>query len=138
MQYSMSSLLMTNYFNRVLVSEYTKTYPKLIILKIAGMRNLATKCATLALLAVAPAASIDAACTSSVGENGSVTVYYDTATQKVVVSAVLPDNSFAGFGWGSAMANTEMLIFSANSDASSVTAYKGGSGHSDPTVEASL
>ena len=102
------------------------------------MRNLATKCTTLALLAVTPAASIDAACTSSVGENGSVTVYYDTATQKVVVSAVLPDNSFAGFGWGSAMANTEMLIFSANSDASSVTAYKGGSGHSAPTVEASL
>ena len=48
------------------------------------------------------------------------------------MQATLPDGSYAGWGWGPTMENTEMVIFSANGALSSVTAYKGLTGHDEP------
>ena len=58
---------------------------------------------------------IDPACTQSLQDNGgTLKTYYDTSREVVVMEATLPDGSYAGWGWGSSMTNTEMLIFSAN------------------------
>ena len=55
---------------------------------------------------------IDPACTQSLQDNGgTLTTYYDTSREVVVMEATLPDGSYAGWGWGSSMTNTEMLIF---------------------------
>ena len=89
------------------------------------MLKFVAQAAGMLLLVVGPVAGIDSACTTSLSDGGSLTTYYDEPNEKIVVQATLPDSSYAGWGWGSAMANTEMLIFSANGDTSSVTAYKG-------------
>ena len=39
------------------------------------------------------------------------------------MKATLSDSSYAGWGWGSSMFNTEMVVFSANGDSSSATTY---------------
>ena len=45
-------------------------------------------------------------------------------TEQIVMNVTLPDSSYAGWGWGSSMTNTEMVIFSANgADKSSATTY---------------
>ena len=41
----------------------------------------------------------------------------------VTIVAKLNDGSYAGWGWGSTMSKTEMVIFSANGDSSSVEYY---------------
>ena len=56
----------------------------------------------------------DPACTQNLLPDGTLTTYYDTTTEKVVMKVEIPDTSYAGWGWGSTMKNTEMLIFSAN------------------------
>ena len=70
-----------------------------------------------------PTPPTDAACTTSISDGGNLIGYYDTGLEKVVVQATLPDSSYAGWGWGASMTNTEMLIFSANGASSSVTTY---------------
>jgi hypothetical protein len=39
------------------------------------------------------------------------------------MSAKVLAGSYAGFGWGASMVNTEMVIFSANGDSSAVQYY---------------
>ena len=39
------------------------------------------------------------------------------------MSANVLAGSYAGFGWGASMVNTEMVIFSANGDSSAVQYY---------------
>ena len=51
--------------------------------------------------------------------------------------ATLPDQSFAGWGWGGSMTNTEMLIFSANGDKSDMETYYG-IGDEDPQKQPEL
>ena len=54
------------------------------------------------------------------------------------MEATLPQNSFAGWGWGATMVDTEMLIFSASTvDGSSITTYYS-SGKTTPDEEPSL
>ena len=63
-----------------------------------------------------------------------MTGWYDTDNEKFVVQATIADQSFAGWGWGSSMTNTEMVIFSANGDDSTATTYKG-KGDTDPDLQ---
>ena len=53
------------------------------------------------------------------------------------MAAILKTGSFAGWGWGSSMFDTEMVIFSADGDASSVATYYS-SGKTTPQPETTL
>ena len=63
------------------------------------------------------AGTTDATCTHTLTDIGSISVYYDPDTELVNMDTTLPQNSFLGWGWGATMVETEMLIFSANTDA---------------------
>ena len=54
----------------------------------------------------------------------------------VTVEAVIPDGSFAGWGWGSSMTDTEMIIFETGASAG-VTFYDG-TGDTTPTAAPSF
>ena len=69
--------------------------------------------------------SIDPNCTRKLGDGGTITVYYDEGTELINMRVNIPDNTFAGFGWGATMTNTELVVFSANGDSSAVTTYYG-------------
>ena len=56
----------------------------------------------------------DPACNTDIFDMGSFSSYYDPASEQVFISVTLPDKSYAGWGWGSSMTNTEMIIFSAD------------------------
>ena len=77
--------------------------------------------------------AVDSACTQSSTLGGSLTVYYDTTTQKIVMDAVIPDGSYQGWGWGPTMTNTEIVVFSAEGASSAVTTYYG-TGDTRPTL----
>ena len=77
--------------------------------------------------------AVDPLCTQSSTIGGSLTVYYDTTTQKIVMDAVIPDGSYQGWGWGPTMTNTEIVVFSAEGASSAVTTYYG-TGDTRPTL----
>ena len=68
---------------------------------------------------------------------GSFSSYYDPASEQVFISVTLPDKSYAGWGWGSSMTNTEMIIFSADGQQSTAKTYYS-KGEQDPELEDSL
>ena len=70
-------------------------------------------------------------CQTQLGSDGVFVVKYDEASSNLVMNAVIPDGSYAGWGWGASMTNTEMVIFSANGDSSSASTYYS-TGHSEP------
>ena len=81
-----------------------------------------------AALAIASinALTVDPNCTISLSDGSAITVYYDAnATEQIIMEASIVAGSFAGFGWGASMHNTEMVIFSANGDASALQTYYG-------------
>ena len=55
----------------------------------------------------------------------------------MTIVATLNDGSYAGWGWGSSMDGTEMVIFSANGDSSSVGYYYS-TGFTEPTADPSF
>ena len=55
----------------------------------------------------------------------------------MTIVATLNDGSYAGWGWGSSMDGTEMVIFSANGDSSSVGYYYS-TGETKPTADPSF
>ena len=65
---------------------------------------------------------------------GSITAYYDPTDEMVVMSAVLNSGSYAGWGWGGNMKNTEMVIFSGDGTASFVY----GEGNQPPSDDSAL
>ena len=80
----------------------------------------------------------DSACTKTLTGSGTITVFYSADTELLYMEATLPQNSFAGWGWGATMVDTEMLIFSASTvDGSSITTYYS-SGKTTPDEEPSL
>ena len=81
------------------------------------------------------AGSIDPACTTTLKDAGSISVYY--ANDLVNIEATLVDGSYAGWGWGSSMTETEMMIFSASADASSSLTYYSTT-EQTPTLDAAL
>ena len=70
-----------------------------------------------------PVPVVEDACLTSLGDKGSFIVKYDLKNEKLHMNVTLPDTSFAGWGWGASMVDTEMVIFSANGDSSSATTY---------------
>ncbi len=68
-------------------------------------------------------APVDPLCTQTLSDSGSITVNYDTTTELINMGATLPSGSYAGWGWGASMINTEMVIFSADGDNSDVTTF---------------
>ena len=78
-------------------------------------------------LAFVAVQAVDPNCTISLSddEDSTVSVYYDAAADQVVFDANIKDGSFAGFGWGASMQDTEMVIFSANGDSSALETYYG-------------
>ena len=84
---------------------------------------------------------VDPLCTQTLTDGGTITVNYDTTNDQVVMQAILPDGSYAGWGWGpdmgSATTSTEMVIFSANGASSTITTYQG-VGEQPPVSEPSM
>lgn len=76
-------------------------------------------------------------CTQDLTDLGTVAAYYDPQTQLVNLEATLPVGSYAGWGWGPSMTDTEMLIFSASDGASDINFYLS-SGFTKPTLDASF
>jgi len=70
-----------------------------------------------------PTPDIDPACTTTLTDEGSISVFYDQTNELVNIEATLVDSSYAGWGWGSSMKETEMVIFSANADSSTALTY---------------
>ena len=70
-----------------------------------------------------PTPNVDPACTNALKDEGSISVFYDQTNELVNIEATLVDGSYAGWGWGSSMKETEMVIFSANADSSSALTY---------------
>ena len=72
-----------------------------------------------------PDTPIDPNCTQTLNDGGTITVYYDQDSEQIVMKASIPSGSFAGFGWGKTMTNTEMVIFSTKGGSGAVTTYYG-------------
>ena len=64
-------------------------------------------------------------CLTKINDGGSFTVSYVEADDVISMNATIPDKSYAGWGWGGSMTNTEMLIFSADGDNSDMETYYG-------------
>ena len=83
--------------------------------------------------------TIDQACTQTLTDGSSITVYYDASKALINMSARVVANSWLGWGWGATMVNTELVVFSANGASSAVQYYYSttqGMPTADPTVEA--
>ena len=52
-----------------------------------------------------------------------LTVTYNPTTKLINIDAVVKSGSYAAWGWGATMVNTEMIIFSANGASSAVQNY---------------
>ena len=63
-------------------------------------------------------------------------MWYDTGSEKVIMEATIPDGSYAAWGWGESMTNTEIVMFSGNG-ASSDVQYFYATGETTPTAEQS-
>ena len=66
---------------------------------------------------------IDPNCTQTLSDGGTLTVYYNDKTDRIEMHVTIPKGSYAGFGWGASMENTEMVIFSTKGDTGSVETY---------------
>ena len=64
-------------------------------------------------------------CTQTLNDGGLMTVNYDSTSEQMVMNATIPIGSYAALGWGASMVNTEMVLFSADTDStkSSVSTY---------------
>ena len=80
-------------------------------------------------------AAIPTGCGQTIG-SGSIGAYYDFTTEMVTIEAVIPDGSYAGWGWGSSMTDTEMVIFETGASAG-VTFYDG-TGETTPTEDTAM
>ena len=60
-------------------------------------------------------------------------MYYDQETDLITMKASIPDGSYAGFGWGKTMTNTEMVIFTTKDGQGAVTTYYS-TGDTTPTA----
>ena len=76
-------------------------------------------------------------CTQEAAEAGSIKTFYDPSSELVNLVATLNNGSFAGWGWGEDMTNTEMVIFSANGSQSAVS-FVYGQGEQDPVDDAAF
>ena len=65
----------------------------------------------------------DPNCTQKLNGDGTITVYYDQDTELVNMKATIPSGSYAGFGWGESMTNTEMVIFSTTGGTGAMKTY---------------
>ena len=63
---------------------------------------------------------IDSKCTIDMSNGSLITVYYDPMTDLMNMIARVKQGSYAGWGWGGSMWYTEMVIFSADGENSSV------------------
>jgi len=63
---------------------------------------------------------VDANCVKTLTDGSSISVYYNSTTALLNIEAKIKAGTYAGWGWGSSMTNTEMVIFSANGAQSSV------------------
>ena len=50
-------------------------------------------------------------------------MYYNDKSDEVEMHVTIPKGSYAGFGWGNSMTNTEMVIFSTKGETGSVQTY---------------
>jgi len=75
-------------------------------------------------------------CETSLTDKGVFTVNYDSTNSVMIMNCTIPDSSYAGWGWGKSMDNTEMVIFSANGISSSAITYFS-KGKDTPTLEPS-
>jgi len=89
------------------------------------------------LPAPTPTPNIDPACTTALTDEGSISVFYDATNELINIEVTLVDGSYVGWGWGSDMTETEMLIFSANADSSTALAYYSQT-EEPPTLEVTL
>ncbi len=71
-------------------------------------------------------------CTQTIG-SGTIGAVYDPTSQMVTITAVIPNTSYAGWGWGGSMTDTEMVIFETGSDLG--VGYYYGTGDTTPTEE---
>jgi len=63
-------------------------------------------------------------CVQNLNGMGTFDVHYDAATELILMNCTIPYGSYAGWGWGLNMIQTEMVIFSAyGKDTSTVTTY---------------
>ena len=104
------------------------------------MRNDTAKTKSLALIGftafgqVAQAA-IPSGCGQTIG-SGTIGAVYDPTTETVTITAVIPNTSYAGWGWGGSMADTEMVIFETSTDLG--VSYYDGTGYFTPTANPSF
>ena len=68
---------------------------------------------------------IDPNCTQNLSDGGTITVHYDQDSENIVMNVSIPTGSYAGFGWGKTMTDTEMVIFSTKGGTGAVTTYYG-------------
>ena len=81
--------------------------------------------------------TIDPNCTQNLSEGGTITVYYDQDSEQITMNVSIPTGSYAGFGWGGSMTNTEMVIFSTKDGTGGVTTYYG-VGDDTPNAQPSM
>ena len=67
----------------------------------------------------------DPNCANKAKSAGTIIAYYDPESEKVNLVATLNDGSFAGWGWGGSMTNTEMVIFETNGDSNAISFHYG-------------
>ena len=67
----------------------------------------------------------DPNCLTTVSGAGTINAFYDPSTELINLVATLNDGSYAGWGWGATMTDTEMVIFSADGAQSGVTTVYG-------------
>ena len=63
----------------------------------------------------------DPNCAFKLTKVGQIVSYYDPSSELVNLVATLKNGSYAGWGWGGSMTNTEMVIFSADASSSGVS-----------------
>ena len=106
---------------------YSATSSKLMVLKIAAaLCTLILTSRAFSTEQTSITTGIDPNCTTSVGE-GNLTVYYDDRTELINMIVNIPKNSYAGFGWGPEMKDTELVVFQATDtvDENTFITYKG-------------
>ena len=67
--------------------------------------------------------AIDPSCTKTLTDGSTLSVYYNPTTKLINMEANLKGGSYAGWGWGASMVNTEMVVFSADGNKSTVKNY---------------
>ena len=63
---------------------------------------------------------IDPNCQQNLSDGGTITVFYNDKSETIEMHVTIPKESYAGWGWGATMENTEMVIFSTKGATGSV------------------